>query len=379
MFDYETLKLLWWALIGILLIGFVVTDGFDMGVGALLLFVGKTDDERRVMLNTVGPHWEGNQVWLVTAIGALFAAWPLVYAMAFSGFYLLMMITLFALFLRPIGFDYRSKIQVGVWCSSWDRGLFIGSTIPPLMFGLIFGNLLQGIPFYFDDTMRGHYAGSFIDLLNPFALLTAVISLTMVVMHGAAWLQMRTLDSIESRSRSVAKLSSLSLFVLFSLAGIWLYTAIDGFVITQMPDPNSSFMPQAKHVIQQQGAWLLNYQHQPWLLLAPLSVFIGSLLVYVSAHYDRARQAFVISALTLAGVILTAGISMFPFVMPSSIIARHSLTLWDASSSQLTLQIMFWVAALIVPIILGYTIWTYSKMWRRINTQFIIDNQHSTY
>lgn len=377
--DYETLKLIWWALIGVLLIGFALTDGFDMGVGVLLPIIGKTDEERRIMLNTVGPHWEGNQVWLVTAGGALFAAWPLVYAMAFSGFYLAMMITLFALFLRPIGFDYRSKLTHSSWRSSWDWSLFVGSVVPPIIFGVAFGNLLVGVPFHFDEFMRPTYTGTFFQLLNPFALLVGIISLTMIVMHGAVWLQLRTLDSLEGRARSVAKFAAVSLVMLFAAAGIWLNIGIDGFVIEQMPNANTAFTPDHKLVSQQAGAWLMNYQLYPWMMLAPILGFIGAISVYFCAEADRAGFAFIASSVSLAGIILTAGFSLFPFVMPSSTDINSSLTVWDATSSLLTLKIMFWVAVVFVPIIVTYSFWTYRKMWRRLDTHFIRRNQHSTY
>ena len=151
MFDYEMLRLIWWVLIGVLFIGFAVTDGFDMGVGALLPIIGKDDTERRIMINSIAPHWDGNQVWLITAGGALFAAWPMVYAVSFSGFYVAMMLVLFALYLRPVGFDYRSKIEDPRWRRSWDWALFIGGFVPPLIIGVAFGNLLQGVPFNFDE------------------------------------------------------------------------------------------------------------------------------------------------------------------------------------------------------------------------------------
>lgn len=377
--DYETLKLIWWLLIGILLIGFALTDGFDMGVGILLPFIGKTDEERRIMLNTVGPHWEGNQVWLVTAGGALFAAWPLVYAMAFSGFYLAMMLTLFALFLRPVGFDYRSKINDPVWRNSWDWGLFIGSAVPPLIFGVAFGNLLLGVPFYFDDFMRPVYTGTFWQLLNPFALLCGVVSLAMVIMHGAVWLQLRTVDSLEIRSKQVAAIAALVVIVSFAIAGIWVATGIDGYIITSMPEANSSFVPQDKLVMTVTGGWLVNYQKYSWMILAPALAFFGLLLVYLAVQKHRSALAFVASSMAVSCIILTAGFSMFPFVMPSSTTINSSLTLWDATSSLLTLKIMFWVAVVFVPIILGYSLWTYRKMWRRLDTQFIRQNQHSTY
>lgn len=377
--DYEMLKLIWWLLIGVLLIGFVLTDGFDMGVGTLLPFVGRSDEERRIMLNTVGPHWEGNQVWLVTAGGALFAAWPLVYAMAFSGFYLAMMLTLFALFLRPVGFDYRSKIDNPRWRRSWDWGLFVGSVVPPIIFGVAFGNLLQGVPFYFDEFMRPNYTGGFFQLLNPFALLAGVISLLMVIMHGAVWLQARTVDSLEWRVSRVAMVSSVALFVLFTVAGFWVAKGIDGYVITLMPDAGSSFTPEMKQVMTQSGAWMHNYDLYPWMMWAPITALLAMAGVFVASRARKSGLAFISSSLALTGVILTAGFSMFPFVMPSSTDVNSSLTLWDATSSELTLKIMFWVAMVFVPIILIYSFWTYRKMWRRLDLHFIRDNQHSTY
>ena len=204
MFDYETLKVLWWLLISIILIGFVITDGFDMGVGALVPIIGKSDDERRMMINSIAPHWEGNQVWLVTAGAGIFAAWPSVYATAFSGFYAAMIITLMALFFRPVGFDYRSKIEDPRWRTSWDWGIFIGSVVPPIVFGVAFGNILQGVPFVLDDLLRSSYQGGFFGLLNPFALLVGVFSLILFVLQGASWLQMKTEGELYERARAVS-------------------------------------------------------------------------------------------------------------------------------------------------------------------------------
>lgn len=206
MFDYETLKLVWWVLIGVLLIGFALTDGFDMGAMALMPFVGKTDNERRVAINTIAPHWDGNQVWFITAGGALFAAWPMVYAVAFSGLYWAMLLVLFALFCRPVGFDYRSKLENTRWRSAWDWALFVGGAVPALVFGVAFGNLFLGLPFQLDDMMRSSYHGSFFALLNPFALLCGVVSLSMLCAHGGAWLMMRTEGDLAARSRTATYL-----------------------------------------------------------------------------------------------------------------------------------------------------------------------------
>jgi cytochrome d ubiquinol oxidase subunit II len=247
-FDYETIKLVWWLLIGILLIGFAITDGMDMGVGIMLPFVGKNDIERRVVINTVGPHWDGNQVWLVTAGGALFAAWPAVYGAAFSGFYFAMLLALFALFFRPVGLDYRSKIEDPRWRSTWDWGLFIGGVVPPLIFGIAFGNLIQGVPFYLDEFLRAHYTGSFLGLLNPFALLAGVISLSMVTLHGAIWLQLRTEDEIAERSKVWVKKAAIVTMASFALAGLWVIFGLDGYQIVSQPALDALPNPLAKTV-----------------------------------------------------------------------------------------------------------------------------------
>ncbi|WVM91252.1 cytochrome d ubiquinol oxidase subunit II [Halopseudomonas pachastrellae] len=339
--DYEALRFIWWVLIGVLLIGFVVTDGFDMGVAALLKIVGKSNDERRVMINSIAPHWDGNQVWLVTAGGALFAAWPTVYAASFSGFYLAMMLTLFALFLRPLAFEYRSKIDSEVWRSRWDWALTAGSAIPALIFGVAFGNLLQGVPFHFDELLRFEYTGSFWALLNPFALLAGVLSLLMIVNHGATYLQLKTEGQIKARSEAMAGLLSLVCAVLFVMAGVWLWLGIDGYQVVSVIDTNGDNRTIDKVVEISSAAWFGNYAKVPLLWAVPA---LGVICFVFCALFSKARKhalAFVSSALAMAMVLITAGLSMFPFVMPSSSMPNHSLTMWDATASETTLFIMF--------------------------------------
>ncbi|MFC0049415.1 cytochrome d ubiquinol oxidase subunit II [Rheinheimera tilapiae] len=377
--DYEFLRFIWWLLIGVLFIGFAITDGFDMGVGALLKVVGKNDMERRVMINAVAPHWDGNQVWLITAGGALFAAWPPVYATAFSGFYLAMMLTLAALFMRPIGFDYRSKLENPAWRSNWDWALTFGSAVPPIIFGVAFGNLLQGVPFHFDELLRIKYTGSFFALLNPFALLVGVLSLLMFVSQGAAYLQMKTEGDILKRSQTVGLIAGLGAAALFVLAGVWLNAGIDGYVVTSALDSNAINNAVSKTVEVRSGAWLQNYASYPLLWLAPVLGVAAFALSGLLSKAGKGALAFLLTSLGQAGVILTCGISMFPFVMPSSSMPNHSLTMWDATSSELTLKIMFFVACVFVPIVLGYTIWSYIKMFGRLNEQQIRDNSHSLY
>ncbi|AFL72326.1 cytochrome d ubiquinol oxidase subunit II [Thiocystis violascens] len=377
--DYETLKFIWWVLVGVLFIGFAVTDGMDMGVGTLLPFLGKTDDERRVIINTIGPHWDGNQVWLITAGGAIFAAWPLVYAAAFSGFYFAMLLALFALFFRPVGFDYRSKIEDKRWRNAWDWGLFVGGAVPALVFGIAFGNLLQGVPFHLDNFLRPFYSGGFFGLLNPFALLAGLISLGMLTMHGAIWLQLRTADPIASRAKVWAKKVGLATIVGFAIAGVWMSLGIEGFRVVSMPELGATPNPLTKEVVQEAGAWLANYGSHPWTLIFPLLGFAGLGLGVLWSMSDRPGLGLVASSLGLTGVIMTAGAAMFPFIMPSSTNPNSSLIAWDAVSSHLTLTVMFWAAMIFVPLILAYTTWTYAKMWRRVTVEEIRAQDHLAY
>jgi cytochrome d ubiquinol oxidase subunit II len=377
--DYETLKLIWWLLVGALLIGFAITDGMDMGVGNILPFVGKTDEERRVIINTVGPHWDGNQVWLITAGGAIFAAWPAVYAAAFSGFYFAMLLVLFALFFRPVGFDYRSKIENPKWRRNWDWGLFVGGAVPSLVFGVAFGNLLQGVPFHLDSLLRAHYTGSFFGLLNPFALLAGVVSFSMITMHGAVWLQLRTVDPLASRASRWVQVMGLLVIASFALAGVWLAYGIDGFVITEQRALDTLPNPLMKTVEVTEGAWLKVYQILPIMMVFPALGFAGAALTILLSRIRRAGLAFFTSALTLIGIIMTAGVSMFPFIMPSTTRPNSSLTIWDAASSHLTLTIMFWAVVIFLPIVIAYTIWCYVRMWGKVTVEEIQSRSHSAY
>lgn len=369
--DYEVLKLIWWVLVGVLFIGFAVTDGMDMGVGTLLPFLGKNDLERRVIINTVGPHWDGNQVWLITAGGAIFAAWPLVYATAFSGFYFAMLLALFALFFRPVGFDYRSKIENKLWRSAWDWGLFIGGAVPALVFGIAFGNLLQGVPFHLDELLRPYYTGSFFALLNPFALLVGVVSLAMLTLHGAIWLQLRTAEPMAGRAKAAAKVFGYVTIASFALAGVWLTVAGYGYSVVEMPALDAIPNPLTKEVVADRWGWLNSYRDWPLTLIFPILGFAGLAGAVVMSMRDRAGLGLLLSGLGITGIIMTAGTAMFPFIMPSSTNPNSSLIAWDATSSHLTLTVMFWAAVIFIPIILGYTTWTYAKMWRRITTEEI--------
>ncbi|CAK9884474.1 MAG: Cytochrome bd-I ubiquinol oxidase subunit 2 [Candidatus Erwinia impunctatus] len=379
MITYELLRFVWWVLIGLLLIGFAITDGFDMGVGMLSRIIGRTDTDRRIMINSIAPHWDGNQVWLITAGGAIFAAWPTVYAAAFSGFYVAMILVLASLFFRPVGFDYRSKIEDMRWRGMWDWGIFIGSFVPPLVIGVAFGNLLQGVPFHMDEFSRLFYTGNFFQLLNPFALLAGVVSLTMILAQGATYLQMRTVGELALRARSAAQIASLVMLVCFVLAGVWVVYGIEGYVVTSVLDHNGPSNPALKTVAREAGAWMSNYHSYPVLWSIPVLGVVCPLLTILCSRLQRGAWAFLFSSLTMACVILTAGVAMFPFIMPSSTVPQLSLTMWDASSSLLTLKTMTVAAIIFVPIVLSYTIWCYYKMFGRITKEQIESNTHSLY
>lgn len=376
--DYDVLRVIWWLLLGVLLIGFAVTDGFDLGIGTLLPIVARTDLERRIVINTIGPVWEGNQVWLVLGGGAIFAAWPHIYAMSFAGFYLAMFAVLCALILRPVGFKYRSKRESATWRSSWDWALFLGGLVPALIFGVALGNVLQGVPFRFTPDMRMVYEGSFWGLLNPFALLCGLVSVAMLVMHGGAWLTLKTEGAIAARARRCASVAGVATLVLYGVAGVLLWGWVQGYQLISTPlvdGPSNPLLKQVQAGVT--GAWFTNYLQHPWTILAPVLGFAGGLLTLLGLRARWEGATVVYSGLCIAGIILSVGASMFPFIVPSSTDLRSALMVWDASSSHLTLFIMLVCAIVFVPLILAYTTWVYRVMWGKVRPKDITHGDHA--
>jgi cytochrome d ubiquinol oxidase subunit II len=374
MLDYETLRLIWWLLLGILLIGFAIMDGFDLGAAILLPFVARTDTERRIVINTIGPVWEGNQVWLILGAGAIFAAWPPLYAVAFSGFYLAMFLVLCALILRPVGFKFRSKVADPRWRAVWDWALFVGGLVPALIFGVAFGNVLLGAPFRFDDTLRLTYEGNLFGLLTPFALLSGLVSVAMLAMQGGTYLAMKAGTPVGDRAAVAVRYAAVALLGLFTIAGLWVAFALDGYSITSAVQSAGPSNPTMKTVTTVSGGWLANYTLHSWTILAPLLVYIAAPLAVLLVGRRAFFLAFVSSSVAVTGIIATAGLSLFPFLLPSSLDPNVSLTVWDASSSQLTLMIMLAVTLIFLPIILLYTAWVYSVLRGRV-TSAVIDDQ----
>lgn len=377
--DYGTLKLIWWLLLGVLLIGFAVTDGFDMGVAALLPFVGRTDIERRVAINTIAPVWEGNQVWFILGGGAIFAAWPPLYAVSFSGFYLAMFIVLAALILRPVGFKYRSKRPEARWRQGWDWALFIGGAVPAVIFGVAVGNVLQGVPFRLTDEMRMIYEGTFFGLLNPFALLCGLLSLAMLVMHGGAWLGLKAAGHVAERGRRYGSYAALAVIVLFALAGFALWASVEGYRITSTMDPAMPSNPLIKEVVRDGAGWFTNYGKHPWMLAAPLLGFAGAAGALFGLRSQREVLTLLASKLAVFGIISTVGLSMFPFILPSSIDPGSSLTVWDSASSHATLFNMLVATVIFLPIVLAYTAWVYRVLWGKVDEATIRRDEETVY
>jgi cytochrome d ubiquinol oxidase subunit II len=378
-FDYEILRLAWWVLLGVLLIAFAVTDGFDLGVAVLLPFVGRNDIERRIAINTIGPVWEGNQVWLILGAGAIFAAWPPLYAVSFSGFYVAMFLVLASLILRPVGFKFRSKIDDPRWRTVWDWALVTGGFVPALVFGVAVGNALQGVSFAFDQDLRATYDITLLNLLNPFALLCGLVSLSMLVMQGAAYLNLKADEPVAGRAQTAGCAAAWATIILFALAGLATAFLISGYKITSAIDPSGPSNPLAKTVVKETGAWLANYAAHPWMLLAPAVGFLGAGFAIPLFRAKRPILTLVLTSSSVAGIVATAGVSMFPFLLPSSSSPSSSLTVWDASSSRLTLGIMLVAALVFVPIVLAYTSWVYKVLRGRVTAQAIIRDAHEAY
>ncbi len=373
--DYETLRVLWWVLLGVLLIGFAVMDGFDLGVAIWLPSLTRSQIERRILINSIGPTWEGNQVWFILGGGAIFAAWPMLYALSFSGFYFAMLLTLLALILRPVGFKYRSKIDNPTWRKAWDMALFLGGFVPALIFGVAIGNVLQGVPFHFDDTLRPFYTGTFRALLNPLGLWCGMLSVIMFAMHGAFFLINKTEGHLHARACHAARSSAMLVILFFGAAGAWLYFQT-GYALTQDVPHDGPSNPLYKEVLRETHAWFANYKAWPWLITAPALGLVMPLLASFFAK-AKARLAFVFSSMSIIAIISTVGLSMFPFILPSSTHPNQSLILWDSSSSQLTLFIMLIATLIFFPMILAYTAWAYRILRGKVTEASIKNNDQA--
>ncbi len=361
------LQHIWWLLLGVLLIGFAIMNGFDLGVASILHLVAKNDDERRVVINTVGPFWEGNQIWLVLGGGAIFAAFAKLYAISFSGFYIAMLLLLFALILRPVGFKFRSKVANPLWRSIWDIVLAFGGFIPALITGVAVGNVLWGVPFDMTNNINevryNHAEGHLFYLLFGsfgFSLLTGLLSVSMMAMQGGNYLSLKTEGHIKQRAAKVSSVCAIISFVLFALGGVLITFMVKGYLFDGSDSLNLSIVGSTEIIKSEtSGAWLTNYGKYPIFMLAPVLGFAGILLSFLFNKMKRFALAFISSSVAIFGIIATVGVSIYPLLLPSSSNPLASLTLYNSANSDKTLAWMTLMALIFVPIILSYTSWVH--------------------
>lgn len=338
-------QVIWFVLWGILWAVYFMLDGFDLGAGILQRFVGKTDSERRMVINTFGPVWDGNEVWLITAGGATFAAFPTTYALMFSYLYTPLLIILFALILRGVSFEFRGKFEGKAWRSLWDLAILLGSFLPTLLFGVAFGNIFRGLPMD-----AAGYHGNLFYLLNPYGLLTGIFFLLLFVVHGALWITIKTDGLVSERAAGISE----------KLWGILLVVAVAFLVYTYFA--TNLYANYFRHFI---------------LFIIPLLAVIALLGIRFFIRKERYLAAFWSSCLTIVMVTLTGVTGLYPNLIPSNIDPAYSLTIFNSSSSTYTLKIMTVVALIFVPVVIAYQIWTYSTFRHKIRESDIAESGES--
>ena len=367
MFEYTALKIIWWAILGIIIIVYSTTAGFDFGV-TLIMPLLRNEKDRRLALAASMPTWDGNMTWLVFVGGAIFVVWPVVYSTAFSGLYFAMFVVLWSMFLRPPGFDYRDRINSNVWRRSWDIALFISSFIPVLVFGVGMANCLLGFPFEFDKfNLREFYTGDFWDLLTGYAFLGGFVSLSMIVMHGAAYLQRRVEGPLKQTARRLHVIFGLLTFALFTLFLILVAVKMPGYHLAYSPI-NATYHPLSNVVQYVPLGWAHSFSQYPFKYY-PLILFYFGIIITLWANYLKAyATCFWSSALSIAGIIGAAGATLYPFIMPSSIKPNQSITVYNGTSSQYSLTVMIYVGVILLLIILAYKIFAYYTVWHNKST-----------
>jgi len=373
---YAIFKVIWWILLGVLLTGIGVMVGMDMGVGTILRYVGRTDAERRVAINVIGPHWDGNQVWFILGGGAIFAAWPLVYATAFSGFYIVMLVLLWSMIVRPLGFEYRSKMPSARWRDAWDATLFVSGFVPMLVFGAAMGNILQGVPFHFDWRLVSYYTGSFIELFNPFAILCGLMSVSLAIYMGGARLAAGAGEPVESRARTAGIAGGIGAIVLFGIGGIWA-DSLPGYQLVAGPAPHLAQTPLHQRVEVVPGGMLSNFEAHGILWLLPALVFASIILGVIALLLRRPLFAWWLGVPAWGGVIATVGAAVFPFMMPSTTNPSHSLSIWNSGSSPTTLGWMLGFTLVFMPLIVWYTSWAFWIMRGKVEPENVAASEHA--
>ncbi|MCK5888901.1 MAG: cytochrome d ubiquinol oxidase subunit II [Methylococcales bacterium] len=371
-FDYEMMRVIWWWLLGIPLVGFAIMGGADLGVG-LLLYLGKDNHEKEMIINTTKTTWQSSQLWLILTIITLFSAWPIAYSVAFSSLSFVLIIALCTLFLRPLGFLFQHKLSCEKWQNHWNRAIFLSALLPSFLFGLIIGNLLTGLPFQLDVDMRLVYHGDFFTIFSLFSVVSGLLSTFLFAMQGAAYLQLKTEGDIQRKAQKALFSSALLTLLVFAAAGYWAIF-LEGYHILSLLDTNAPSTPLENLVKKGNGLWLDNYGHYAHLWMLPASTLVTAVLSFCYALLHRPKHAFFYSSLTTAAIILTIGCSMFPFLVPSNLFLKSSLTIWDASASLNSLTLMFWAAVFLLPLSLLYIRWIFNLLCRKKEDTIVHSN-----
>ena len=346
--DLSVFQIIWFVLWGVLWAVYFMLDGFVLGTGFLSGVLAKNDTEKRVLINTVGPVWDGNEVWLLTAGGATFAAFPTTYALMFSNLYSALILLLFALIVRGVSFEFRGKLDNAVWKKTWDVAIIVSSFLPALLFGVAFGNIFKGIPMNNNfATLNFSYDGSLIGLLNPYGLVTGVLFVLLFAVHGALYAAIKTTGDLSIRSANLAN-------------KLWLPLLVVAVVFLGFTYPATKLYD--------------NYLKAPVLLIVPVIAVASLLLVKVFAVKGAFHKSFLFSCLTILFVVFTGVTGLFPNLIPSSIDPASNLTIFNSSSSLLTLKIMTVVAAICVPTVICYKIWVYRIFRARVTNEDVLGN-----
>jgi len=346
--DISVFQIIWFVLWGVLWAVYFMLDGFVLGTGFLSGFLAKNDTEKRVLINTLGPVWDGNEVWLITAGGATFAAFPTTYALMFSNLYSALLLLLFALIVRGVSFEFRGKIDSATWKKSWDTAIVISSFLPALLFGVAFGNIFKGIPMKNDfAAVSFSYDGSLIGLLNPYGLVTGVLFVLLFAVHGALYSAIKTTGDLSQRAADLA-------------GKLWLPLLVVAVVFLAFTYPATKLYD--------------NYLKAPVLLIVPVIAVVSLLMIKVFAAKQAFHKAFLFSCLTILFVVFTGVTGLFPNLLPSNIDPASNLTIFNSSSSLLTLKIMTVVAAICVPTVIAYKIWVYRIFRARVTNEDVLEN-----
>lgn len=358
-FDLESLRLIWWGLLGAAMLGFVLCEGLSMGVSLLLPVLSKEDADRQGLIQAIAPSSLGSLAWLIAMLAIVFAAWPITYAVTLASFYLLLLLVLLTLMLRPLLVYFSNDLENSPWQRFIYQMVAASGLAPTILLGLLAGNLLKGIPFHLDSDMRVMFLGDFTGLFNVFAILVAATTITLLAMYAAVFIQLKTNGSLQHQAQTMTIKAGGAFLVLFIASGMWV-THLEGYHISSDILTNYASNPLAKFVKRNEGLWFDNYEHLPTLWSVPVTACLSAIAAMVLAKRDKAYWAMLASSVCVTMVVLTFGFSMFPFLVPSNISLNSSLTLWDSSASRLSLQVLLWVAIFAIPLMGIISRWLFS-------------------